>query len=173
MEPLLESGRQSLSSISFFEIGCTLCVIDVLDVRRARLPETLCGEPEPSSEGRPLSRIVSQTREQIPSNQHEPLRLDLSKERDQPAPLLLKLGIHHHVFFLTGSGRRIASSRTPNAGSRLPSRRAAPLPLGLIPPILGLAASGYAATGPLQIEVRVALVASRLYEPERIPTLLA
>jgi hypothetical protein len=27
--------------------------------------------------------------------------------------------------------------------------------------------------GPLQIEVRVALVASRLYEPERIPTLLA
>jgi hypothetical protein len=30
-----------------------------------------------------------------------------------------------------------------------------------------------AATGPLQIEVRVALVASRLYDPERIPTLLA
>ena len=29
------------------------------------------------------------------------------------------------------------------------------------------------ATGRLQVEVRVALIASRLYEPERIPTLLA
>jgi hypothetical protein len=30
-----------------------------------------------------------------------------------------------------------------------------------------------AATGPLQVEMRVALVASRVYEPERIPTLRA
>ena len=104
MEPLLESGRQSLGSIGFLEIDCRLCVIDglfhgvpvstdgnphcledivdVLDVHRACLPETLCGEPEPSSEGRPLGWIVSQIWEQIPSNQHEPLCLDLSKERD-------------------------------------------------------------------------------------------
>jgi hypothetical protein len=72
-----------------------------------------------------------------------PLRLDLSKERDQPAPQLLELGIHH-VFSLTGPGRRIASSRTPNALTGRPTPMSGP---GWPPSTRGVDGGDHVASG--------------------------
>jgi len=84
------------------------------------------------------------------------------------------------------AARHTRTPSTPACPHRHPARRSggapagrrrgrpATLPLDHFPfGPRGVRPIGPAATGPLQVEVRVALVASRLYEAERIPTLRA